>query len=790
MKYISWFTVLIFIALIAFFSWQAQKFEIDASAKTLLLKDNKHYIISQLSSLRYNPKEFILIAYKPNSKDIFSNRVLSRIDEIANKIKKIDRVSDVRSLVNVPIFYGIDDLSINIDTDDLSWKQKKFDSQFLKKVLKNHPLYEDLLVNKEQNALSMQVLFKTNKESANLHRQIIGIKKHLLSRELSDKENKHLKELERQKDKIDKKLDKKRIQEIEKIRAVLKPYKKTGNFYLGGNNLLAYQLIKIIKNDLVLFGSLITLIISIILFLLFRKLRWVFLPLFCCATSVIITLGLLGALGLKVTVISANVIALQIILSLAMIIHLIEQYRELVDKEDYEDQIELVKKTVKKKIKPCIYAGITTTIGFGSLIFSGVQPVISFGWMMVIAMIVTITVSLVFFPALLITFFKISKQTKEPKFVEGAMKWCASLVERRPKAITFFCIVITSIGVFGCVFLTAENSFLNYFSESTDVHRELSYIDKHFGGSTPFDILYSPPPNKQDPNLLLTAEAAQKITAIQNMLSEKKAIGSITSIADFTRIAQVVNKNPLTEYELTTLYRSLDNNLKEDLFGSYFSKEANEVRISTRIQDTTKDLDRAEFIKSIHEGMKKLGVNKKNYQLTNLFVLYQDILSRLVNSQALTLALVYFVMALVLIIIFASLKVALIAIVPNFITTAVILGTMGLTGIPLDLMTITIAAVAMGISVDDTIHYVHRFLEEKASSDSEVVKRTHLSVGYALLYTTTVITIGFISLVFSNFVPSILFGILTGIAMVVAWLTDITILPVLLDKFINPSKNK
>ncbi len=781
-------TTFIFLLLGGFLAWQATKFEIDASADTLLVDDNRHYLLTQLADERYGSEEFILIAYQPKEKELFTEATLNRIDEISNKIKKLERVSNVRSIVNVPVFTAIDSLSTNIDANKLTWKEKKFSTEVLKKSLKNHPLYEDLLVNKKQNALSMQVVFKSNDKLVELQSSIINIKKNLLDRELDEKEQEKLEELQLEQSKINKSLDEQRIKEIEEIRGLLKPYEKSGEFYLGGNNLLAYQLIKIIQNDLVLFGSTIAIIVCFILLFLFRQFSWVFLPVFCCATSVIFTLGLLGALGFKVTVISANVFALQIILSLAMIIHLIVQYQEFVEEGKIDNQVDLVMKTIRTKIKPCFYAGLTTTIGFGSLIFSGVQPVISFGWMMVVAMMVTFAVSLIFFPALLISFFGVQSKVKTHKYIERSMQSCASLTKKRPSLIVITCIVATAVGIAGCFKLTAENSFLNYFDESTDVYRELSYIDKNFGGSTPFDLLYKIPKDAIKTDLVLTAETVQTVTAIQNMLAEQRAIGNITSIADFTRIAQVVNGKPLTEYELTALYHSLDKDLQQDLFSAYLSEKDNEVRISMRVQDTTPELNRADLLKTIHQKMEALNIPKENYKLTNLFILYQDILSRLVDSQVLTLGIVYLAMTIVLVIIFRSFKIAIISLVPNVITTAIIMGTMGIFNIPLDLMTITIAAVAMGISMDDTIHYVHRYLEEKSKQTKDIITASHLSVGYALIYTTTIIVTGFGALVFSDFVPSVLFGFLTSIAMIIALLTDITVLPVLLKKYL--SKNE
>ncbi|MDT0604268.1 efflux RND transporter permease subunit [Thalassotalea castellviae] len=784
---------LFFIILTGFLAWQATHFEIDASADTLLVDNNRHHIISQMSDQRYGAQEFILIAFKPKSGDIFSHENLAKLTKLGNEISAIDRVSQVRSIANVPIFANATNFSG--DVNSLTWQAQQYPAELLQKTLKNHPLYEGLLVNKQQTALALQVVFQEDQTLVNLQAESLAIKQHLLERDLQASEKAQLATLKNKQDVISKSLDKTRIEEITRIRSIIKKYGTENEFYLGGNNLLAYELINIIESDLLLFGSIILIAVIVILTYLFRQFSWVFLPIFCCTVSVIITLGLLAVFALKVTVISANVIALQIILSLAMIIHIIIQYQEFVEAERFHTQTALVLATIKSKFKPCFFAGITTTVGFATLIFSSVQPVISFGWMMVIAMSVSVLVSLIFFPALLISFFSIQKHVAKHSLIEGFMSGMATLVNRIPTKISLFTIIVTLAFGVGCFKLTAENSFLNYFSTSTDVKRELTFIDQEFGGSTTFDVLYKIPKSQQKQPLILSAETVQTITAIQTMLSQQKAIGNITSVADFTRIAQVVNGKPLTEYELTVLYKSLDKDIQQDLFGGYFSPSNNELRISTRIQDSYQGLNRADLLKNIHQELANLGLAKSDYQLTGLFVLYQHILTKLVDSQILTLLMVYAAMTVILMVIFSSLKIAVISLIPNIITTAIIMGIMGWFAIPLDLMTITIATVAMGISMDDTIHYVHRYLEEnsniskKGSADSStklnIIKQTNLSVGYALMYTTLIIIIGFGMLVFSNFVPSMLFGLLTSIAMFVALITDMTILPVMLKKYLT-----
>ncbi|MBU2983888.1 MMPL family transporter [Saccharophagus degradans] len=783
---------LVFLLLTGVALWQAQYFKIDASADTLLTKGNKLYLITQQASQTYNPEEFILIAYKPESSAIFSEPVLTFIDSLSAKIQEVERVKSVRSVVNVPIFAGMSSFSADIDPNALSWQQQRFSEEKMKYALTHHPLYEDLLFNKAQTALSMQVVFESNKELDKLNSELVAIETKMLERELTDEEQERAGDLRSQKEKIEEKLSVKRKQEIDQIREILNNASANGEFFLGGNNLLAYQMINIIKNDLVVFGAAILLIVSVLLLVLFRRLKWLVLPLTCCFVSVVFTLGLLGGLGIKVTVISANVVALQIILTLAVVIHIIVQYQEEVAKlkeaSESLDQTEIVTRTIKEKLNPCFYAGLTTAIGFGSLIFSGIQPVITFGWMMVIALAVTLLVSLVLFPSLLIGFCRADTKHVTVKWLDTLMHGLASAVDKFPRGIIITSIVVAATGVGGCFLLTAENSFLNYFKSSTDVSRELTFIDKEFGGSTPFDILLTIPQSQRDPQLVVTAEAIQTLEAVQAKMAEKEAIGSITSIADFTRMASVVNKKPLVEYELSALYYALDKQLKDDLFGAYFAENKNEMRISMRVIDSTPGLNREQLVEQVHADMAAAGVDKANYKLSSLFILYQDIIARLMNSQIMTLAIVYLAMAVVLVFIFKSIKVALIALVPNVITTAAIMGFLGFAGIPLDLMTMTIAAVAMGISVDDTIHYVHRFQEEVANKSDNPVRSSHLSVGYALLYTTSIIVIGFVSLVFSDFVPSILFGLLTSLAMLLALITDISILPVLLKTYCSKAK--
>lgn len=779
-KYNSIAIVLFFVLSTTFFAWQATNFRVDASADTLLMKGNEHYITSQEANQTFQTSEFILVAFKPENGDIFSKNTLQTLQEISSKVNEIERVSGTRSVVNIPIFTELDSINSEISPESLSWSEKKFSPDTLELALSSHPLYEGLFFNEEMSAVSIQISFQGNDKLDHLSKEILSLQKQQLESNLTDEQSSSLKRLKEERDTINRRLDKSRSDEITQIRDIVNSYSDRGEFFLGGGNLLTHQLIKIIKNDLLIFGSLISAIICVLLFFLFRQFRWVILPALCCTVSVITTIGLLGFFDLKVTVISTNVIALQIILTLAIVVHLIVQYNEFRSSDDSATHSELINRTIREKAKPCFYAGITTSVGFGSLIFSGVAPVISFGWMMVIAMTVTIIVSLLLFPAFTLLLSHTKNLSPTPTWVRKIMLSFTKSCRSYPLVIIICSVFLMGVGVTGCLRLTAENSFLNYFDRSTDVYRELSYIDKEFGGSTPLDILYTVPDEITDPNLIVSADAISQVQKIHELLQSEKAIGNVTSVADFATVAKVTTGKPLTEYEITALYRTLDDDLKRTLFGSFYDVDKKQARISTRVKDTTTDLDRSVLVNNIQSGITNLGIEESKFVLTNLFILYQDILSRLVDSQITTLVIVYIAMAVILLLIFRSIRISIICLIPNIVTTAVIMGAMGWASIPLDLMTITIAAVAMGISVDDTIHYTHRFQKEVAAGVENPLKSAHLSVGYALLYTTLIIVIGFSSLLLSDFVPSVLFGLLTSGAMFIALLTDATLLPVLL----------
>ena len=780
--------LLAFTVLVGFFSWHSRSFEINASADTLISEDNRDFINSQKINQKFSPEEFLIIAYKPKAVGIFSPQSLANISDISKEVARLERVKTVRSVMNVPLLSKAGEaLNANIKPSEFTQDRLKLNEQALQSLFKNHPIYDGLLVNHEQTASGIQVLFKASPQLQKLDAEILAIQEKSLAEPLSKEDKITLKSLKLEAAPLESALRDSRNKEVEQLRVIIKKYSGEADLYLGGVHVLGYQLINIIQHDLKVFGAAIAFAICILIYGIFRRFSWVVITVVCCASNLFITVGAFGLLGLKATVISSNFISLQLILSLAIVIHLIVQYREEVGKSPDSSQRSLVLQTLREKIAPCFFAGFTTSLGFASLLLSNIEPVSTFGLMMIIAMAVTISCTLLLFPALLLLFPR-ENSTPSSSVFSGAMQKLQGFCATRSSLIIMCGVVFFAASVLGSLRLDVENSFINYFDSDTEVHKELSFIDTEFGGSTQLDIIYTPPETAQsDKNLVLSAGDVQAVHGIQKTLDGFDAMGTTISVVNFTKLAKQLNNNkPLTEYELTAIYWTLDKGMREDLLSTYFIEPPPQLRISARIKDSTKDLDRGILLADIHKKIQALGIAPENYQLSGLFVLYQAMLEQLFTSQILSLGAVFLALGIAFWLIFKSLRIALITLIPNIISAIAVLGVMGAAGIPLDFMTMTIAAIAMGIAVDDTIHYTHRYLQElKNYSPEEAIARSHQSVGFALIYTSLIIALGFGLLVFSDFVPGMLFGLLTGLAIIIALLADLTLLPVLLQKFVR-----
>ena len=769
--------IILLITLLSF-SFHAKNFRLDASSETLLIEGDPDLKYLQEVSERYGSKEFLILTYTPNeamASDVSINNLLS----LKYKLQSLDWVHSVITLLDIPL--------LNSSDAPLQERLENF------KTLKD----EDVDRNRGFDEIISSPVFRNFviSEDGKTSGIIVNLKK---DKELKNINNKSKEEIKDYKDNI----KKKNHQNILQIRDVIQSYEDIGKIHLGGIPMIADDMMTFIKSDIIVFGIGVFLFIIATLWFVFRKLIWIIVPISSCIFSVIIMMGILGLLEWKVTVISSNFIALMLILTMAMNIHMSTRFLQLKEIHPDKKIIDLITLTTRKMFWPILYTVLTTIIAFLSLIFSEIKPIIDFGWMMTLGLITSFVVTFTLLPAL-INFVPEGNISLKKYKTSYTTSFFAKISQNNQKAIFFITGIIIILSLIGISRLEVENSFINYFSKKTEIYKGMKLIDEKLGGTTPLEVILKFPQTKKsidneedefedwgDENendnekYWFTKDKIDKISSVHNYLDDLPQVGKVLSFSSIIDVATLLNNNkPLGTLEMGVLYSKIPKSIKSEIIDPYISIENNEARISLRIIDSQENLRRNDLIKKIEYDLEnKIGLEKSEFKLAGVLILFNNLLQSLFKSQILTLGLVMAGIFTMFLILFKNIKLSLIGVVPNFIAACFILGIIGLLGIPLDMMTITIAAITIGIAVDNSIHYIYRFKEEfNISNDyNKTLSLCHSTVGMAILNTSITIVFGFSILVLSKFIPTIYFGIFTGIAMLLAMISVLTLLPSLI----------
>jgi uncharacterized protein len=801
--------ILCLVVVIGFLAYKARNFKIDASAETLLLENDTALRYTRQVNDRYGVNDFLIVAYSPKTGDLLDNANLAHLRNLQDDLSKINDVASVMSLLDVPLLES-PPINYNEFSGSLPTLQSpNTDKKLARAELQNSPFYRDLIVSPDMKTTALVVNLKIDQVYQDLLEQRNALQD--LERPLTAAEEGRLADI---KAKIDGHLDvTRRIQHenIRSVRAVLDKYRTDANLFLGGISMIADDMITFIKSDLEVFGLGVFFLLVIMLGIIFKKMRWILLPMLCCFLSVVAMMGILAAFDWEVTVISSNFISLQLIITLSVVVHLIVRYREMQVANPEFDQRTLVLHTVRTKFTPCLYATLTTIAGFGSLLLCDIKPVINFGWMMSAGLVLSLLLTFILFPVGIILLKKPESptETKGSKF--SPVPFFARFTQHRSGLIMTLTAILTILTVVGISRLVVENSFIDYFKKSTEIYQGMKLIDQKLGGTTTLDVIVQfdpidlsgfkdedeslgePDPfageiQKEDTNKYWFVDSRMKtIEQVHDYLDALPATGKVLSLGTLLKIGRRLNKGQsLDSIEMAVLYTKLPDDYKKLILRPYLSIKNNEARFAVRIKDSLKGLKRDALLKQIRRDLvEKIGLAPQKVHLAGTMVLYNNMLQSLFSSQIKTMGVVALALLAMFLVLFRSLKISLIALFPNLLSSGAVLGVMGWMGIPLDMMTITIAAISMGIAVDDTIHYIYRFKEEikKDGDYLATMHRCHGSIGHAMYYTSITIIIGFSILVFSSFWPTIYFGALTGLAMLIAMVAALTLLPQLIVLF-------
>jgi predicted RND superfamily exporter protein len=806
--------LIILLSLIGILGYFATKLEIDASSETLLVEDDKDLKFYREVNKTYKNPNFLIVAFSPKQGELLDEKNLNIIENISKDFLSLDVVENVTSILNVPLLQSpikpISELVSGIDT--LQTKQNP-NKDLIKNEFLTSPLYKNALVSEDLKTTAIVLSLKEERK----YYELLEKRNLLLKKQKnSSATNDDLKELELIQKEFKKYRDylrEKESKDIEDIRNIISKYSNDSKIFLGGVSMIANDVIGFVKNDLKIYGSTLVFILIFILWFIFRHIRWIVIPISICILSVISTTGLLGLFGWEVTVISSNFISLQLIITISIILHLIVRYRELNVKYKHASQYKLVINTILSKFNPSFFAVVTTITGFASLVLSSIEPVKNLGLMMSAGIAISLIIAFLVFPVLLILMKrKDEHDNKTSNF--SLIDKCIKIVENSKRAIIIASIVVVAFSLTGASKLIVENSFINYFKKSTDIYKGMEVIDEQLGGTTPLDIIVKfksiekkveekPEQNDafdmfdsfdnefeanaNDEQYWFTKDKMDTITAIHDYLETLPQIGKVNSLATLLKIGKILNDGKeLDGITLALLYNEIPSEYKDLILSPYINIEKNEARISMRIIDSNPELRRNELLNKIKYDVEQIIEDKDTtFRLSNLMVLYNNMLQSLFDSQIKTLGFVLIILLIMFLILFRSVKVALIALATNIVPISAIFGIMGWLNIPLDIMTITIAAISIGIGVDDTIHYIHRYKEEFKVDHNYVnsMRRAHKSIGFAMYYTSIVIMLGFSILILSNLIPTIYFGLLTVVVMASLLTSALLLLPRLMIIF-------
>ncbi|PPR46920.1 MAG: hypothetical protein CFH19_00869 [Alphaproteobacteria bacterium MarineAlpha5_Bin9] len=791
--FLSFLTLIFFI----YFSFH---FKIDASSDTLILQNDEDFKFFNKYNKIFPNKNFLVLAIKSNNQ--IDNEFIKNIKILRNNLINIDQIDSIFTLLDAPIL-----ISSNLKLSDLSntiiptLKDTNIPLNRVLDEFSKSPLFQNQIINNKKNITSLIIYPKENLKFSNLKKEREEILKKFKK---NSKEYNNINEQYKNEKYL---FNQQRNILINNIRNKINKLDFPYENYLGGIDLIADDTITYVKNDIYTFGITVSFFLIVILFLFFRSLKWVLIPLIASIYSIIVMIGLVGFLKWEITAISANFISLMLILSISMNIHIINRYRINI----FQNSETSILITLKEMFYPCFYTSLTTIVAFGSLLFSDIKPIIDFGKIMIISLLIIFLTSFTILP-LLISLKSSIKNNKN--LINPLNNIFYNLSLNKSYSILLFNLIFFILSIIGINLLKVENSFINYFKKSSEIYQGMKLIDENLGGTTPLDIIIkfqdddidfldnNSNDSKEDETEIdlsidgdlfnsnnssgwFNDDKLEVIKYIHKYLQEKKEIGKVQSIYSLIEVAEMINKDNLDSFTLNILYNEIPEEYIDQLILPYLSIEKNMVKISARILDS-KEIQRNLLIKEINENLKNKFEIVEEIKVNGLLVLYNNMLQSLFISQIKSFGIVIFMIFLMFLLLFQSFKLSIIGIIPNIFASSFILGLIGFLGIPLDIMTITIAAITIGIAVDNTIHYIYSYKNNKIVNKLSSIKSldvSHKTVGQAILTTSLTISFGFCVLALSNFIPTIFFGLFTALAMILAMFGVLITIPSIIKHF-------
>jgi predicted RND superfamily exporter protein len=782
------------------------RFKLDASADSLTLERDKDLEFFREVTQKFGAGDFLVITYHPKT-DLFGDEALAHLRSLQDELARVPGVANVNSILTVPLLASPKQSLREISNEPRTLETPGTDRIMARREFLTSPLYRELILSPDGQTTALQLSLAVDQQLTALvtERDHLRNKRH--EEGLTDTEQARLDDVSEQYRSLRTAADAQAHTRVDRVREVVGRHKDHANIFVGGVSMITADMIDFIRSDLVVFGTASFLFMVAMLAIIFRNLRFVLIPVASCVMSIVMMLGFLAWVDWRLTVISSNFVALLMILSLTVTMHLVMRYREYAEENPSWTREQLLRATLSFMAMPSWNNTLTTVVAFASFVTSGIRPLIDFGWMMSIGLMVALLLSFVTLPAFLMMLPKEKIKPQQAKSLltkkrTSISSYCAVVIEKFGIWIFWGGLLAGALSFWGISKLEVENRFIDYFHEETEIHQGLALIDDKLGGTTTLDIVITPKPDsatdtqmaddpfaeeeiaEEDPfgdtsqeessggtSAWFTLAGMEYIERIHDHLETLPEVGKVQSLATLYKVGNDINGG-LNNFELAVLEKSLPLSARQILLDPFLDHTTDQTRITMRVKDSYPELRRAELLQRIEADVAKIqgGIEVEKIQYSGLLVLYNNMLQSLYDSQISTLAWSFVIIFIMFIILLRSLLVSIVATVPTAISAALILGGMGFVGIQLDMMTITIASITVGIGVDNTIHYLARFKEELQKDGDYIatMHRSHATIGNAIFHTNNIIVFGFSILVLSEFIPTIYFGALTGIAMLTA----------------------
>ncbi len=803
---------------------QLPKLRLDASSDSLLLQGDPDLAYFRESAEKYAGDEFLILTWEPGV-PLLSPDSLEPLAAMVDELEQLPGVAGVTTVLDVPLLESPPlSLTALARADSIATlRDPEVDRELALKELTTSPIYRNLLVSESGDLTAVQVSLKGDELAEALLDEREALRAQEREGALDPSQTERLAQVEADYDLALARIGADRDRMVAAVRDVAERFRPYAKIFVGGVPMIAADMMAFVRSDLVTFGTAILAVMAVALWLIFRSWKWVFIPLVTCSATATLLLGVLAGTDWRMTVISSNSVAVLLIVTLSLSIHLVVRYRELQRQRPDAPREQLSAGASKLMMVPCLYTAMTTIVAFTSLVVAGLQPVIDFGWMMTTGIVLGFCSAFTVVPALMVIIpdkpLTTMGQPEKPFTIRFAR-----VVQQHGRLVVAATVGLVMLSVAGVRALEVENRFIDYFKEHTEIYQGMELLDARLGGTIPLDVILEAPAEApevaaettetddegweddddgffddvfdidfgfgadetQPTGYWFSVPGRQLIDQVHAIIESRAESGKVLSLSTAFEVMDGLYGGKLGGVELALVENSLPDDVNNALVTPFYSAEEQEARLSVRVMETSESLRRDAYLKELREQiLEETGIEPERLQFTSLLVLYNNVLQSLFQSQIMTLGAVFIAIGLMFWILFRSLSLALLALAPNILAAGLVLGLMGLAGIPLDIMTITIAAIVVGIGVDDCIHYLHRFRDEIAVDQDyrAAMLRSHSSIGRAMYYTTLTVVVGFAMLTLSNFTPSLYFGVLTVVAMIAAVAGALLLLPQLIMIF-------